>query len=359
MNTLALAMITKNEAEKLRRCLESVKDYVDEIVVVDTGSEDNSIEVAREFTDKVYTFEWIGDFSAARNFSIEKVDSDYVLVLDSDEWIESIDLEKLRNMLEGNVLGKVLRNDYLSDINKTDGYSAIKIIRVFPKSERYIGKIHEQVNSAFREIELPLVLGHDGYVNREKNKSKRNMDLLIAELKRDKTNPYYNYQLGKEYEFLKDYKNASKYFGIAYKTANRRAPYFPDFVCDYILCLKNSGSVEEGLRIIENERNRFNDYPNFLFNSALLYMELIISNIQKYIGYLGLIETNYLTCIEIGETYKYTGVYGMGSYMAMHNLGVFYETLGKTENAVKYYKMAAEYDYEPAIKRLEALGIVS
>ncbi len=356
MKTLALAMITKNEAEKLRRCLESVKNYVDEIVVVDTGSEDNSVEVAREFTDKVYNFEWIGDFSAARNFSIEKVDSDYVLVLDTDEWIESMDLDKVKAMLKGNVIGIVSRNDYLSDMDTTDGYSAIKITRVFPKSERYRGKIHEQVNSTLKAVELPLVLGHDGYVDRENYKSKRNMDLLIEELKHDKTNAYYNFQLGKEYEFLKDYKNASKYFREAYKTADRRAPYFPGFICEYILCLKNSGYMDEGLKVVENEREKFIDYPNYLFNSALFYMELIMSDIQKYIGYLGLIETNYLTCIEIGETDKYDGIFGMGSYMAMHNLAAFYEAFGNNEAAVKYYKMAAEYDYEPSIERLKALG---
>ena len=77
--SLSLAMIMKNEAEVIARCLDSVKDVVDEIVLVDTGSTDDTIEIAKRYTNKIYKFKWIDDFSAARNFSFEKCTGDFIL----------------------------------------------------------------------------------------------------------------------------------------------------------------------------------------------------------------------------------------------------------------------------------------
>ena len=77
MITISLCMIVKNESEVLARCLDSVRGAVDEIIIVDTGSDDNTREIARRYTDHVYDFEWIDDFSAARNYSFSKASMDY------------------------------------------------------------------------------------------------------------------------------------------------------------------------------------------------------------------------------------------------------------------------------------------
>lgn len=84
---ISLCMIVKNEEEVLPRCLDSVKELVDEIVIVDTGSEDKSIEIARTYTENVYPFVWCDDFSAARNFAFSKATGDYLLWLDADDFI--------------------------------------------------------------------------------------------------------------------------------------------------------------------------------------------------------------------------------------------------------------------------------
>ena len=72
-------MIVKDEEFTLGRCLDTVKDLVDEIIIVDTGSVDKTKEIARTYTDKIYDFTWIDDFAAARNFSFEKASMDYLL----------------------------------------------------------------------------------------------------------------------------------------------------------------------------------------------------------------------------------------------------------------------------------------
>ncbi len=88
MATISLCMIVKNESRVLARCLDSLKTLVDEIIIVDTGSDDNTKEIAYHYTDKVYDFEWINDFSAARNFSFSKATMDYIYVADADEVID-------------------------------------------------------------------------------------------------------------------------------------------------------------------------------------------------------------------------------------------------------------------------------
>ena len=85
MATVSLCMIVRNEEDVLGRCLESVKDIVDEIIIVDTGSTDRTKEIAGRFTNTVYDFPWIDDFSAARNFSFSKATMDYQMWLDADE----------------------------------------------------------------------------------------------------------------------------------------------------------------------------------------------------------------------------------------------------------------------------------
>ena len=92
---ISLCMIVKNEEQVLSRCLDSIKDFVDEIVIVDTGSTDSTKQIAKKYTEKVYDFEWIDDFSKARNFSFSKATGDYIMWLDADDVIEKSELDKL------------------------------------------------------------------------------------------------------------------------------------------------------------------------------------------------------------------------------------------------------------------------
>jgi len=99
-------MIVKNEEAVLARCLASVKDAVDEIIIVDTGSTDKTKAIAKEFTDKVYDFEWVNHFAKARNFAFSKATMDYQMWLDADDVMEPTELEKfvaLKKTLDASV----------------------------------------------------------------------------------------------------------------------------------------------------------------------------------------------------------------------------------------------------------------
>lgn len=100
MITISLCMIVKNEESVLECCLDSVKDLMDEIIIVDTGSTDRTKEIARKYTDKIYDFEWVDDFSAARNFSFSKATMDYIYAPDADEILNEENQEKFRILKE-------------------------------------------------------------------------------------------------------------------------------------------------------------------------------------------------------------------------------------------------------------------
>lgn len=106
MITISLCMIVKNEEAILARCLDSVADLVEEIIVVDTGSTDATKEIAARYTDKIYDFEWIDDFSAARNFAFSKATREYIYTADADEVINEENREKFR-LLKENLLPEI------------------------------------------------------------------------------------------------------------------------------------------------------------------------------------------------------------------------------------------------------------
>lgn len=88
MISISMCMIVKNEQDILARCLDSYAGTYDELIIVDTGSTDNTKEIAAHYTDKIYDFEWINDFSAARNFAFSKAGCDYIFSADADEVLD-------------------------------------------------------------------------------------------------------------------------------------------------------------------------------------------------------------------------------------------------------------------------------
>ena len=96
--TLSVCLIVKNEEKVIARCLDCVSQFADEIVVVDTGSVDNTISIARGFTDKVYEYKWCDDFSKARNFSFLQATSDYIMWIDSDDIVMEEDIQKIKRL---------------------------------------------------------------------------------------------------------------------------------------------------------------------------------------------------------------------------------------------------------------------
>ena len=99
---ISICIITKNEEKNIERCLRSFQKYDFELIVVDTGSTDQTKTVAYKYTPYVYDFEWCDDFAAAKNYAISKATQEYVMVIDSDEYLEDIDIQTLNRLVREN-----------------------------------------------------------------------------------------------------------------------------------------------------------------------------------------------------------------------------------------------------------------
>ncbi|MBR6229288.1 MAG: LicD family protein, partial [Eubacterium sp.] len=145
---LSVCIITKNESGKLRKCLEALKPCGFEIVVVDTGSDDDTIEMASGYTDSIYEFEWIGDFAKAKNFAVSKAKYDTVMVVDSDEYFLEGDLDSFvgKAVLYPEAIGQIRQKQFTPDENGKLQENTIGLARVFDRrSFHYAGCIHEQL----------------------------------------------------------------------------------------------------------------------------------------------------------------------------------------------------------------------
>ena len=193
MKTLALCMIVKNEEEMLGGCLESVKDWVDEMIVVDTGSTDNTKQIALDHGAKVFDFEWINDFAAARNFSKAQTQCDYVFSLDADERFNALDGPKLREELNAQdslvCFIRLTEADSITDTveevlarGERDGsFTFLPRILKNVEGNDWVGRVHEgpldTLGAKFIEVSF-VHLGSDLEYRKLKNKSQRNLELL-------------------------------------------------------------------------------------------------------------------------------------------------------------------------------------
>ncbi len=98
MISISMCMIVKNEQDILKRCLDSYAGIYDELIIIDTGSTDNTKEIAHQYTDNIYDFEWCDDFAAARNFAFSKAGCEYILSVDADEELDVYNNQSLRNL---------------------------------------------------------------------------------------------------------------------------------------------------------------------------------------------------------------------------------------------------------------------
>lgn len=181
---LSVAMIMKNEEHNLDRALGSIKPYVDEIIVVDTGSTDNSVEIVKKYTDKIYFHEWKDDFSEARNYSLQFPTCEWVLIYDADEEVKE-DFAGIREFLEK--LPDDVNTVYLPtlsyldwDLKKTELASTPRLFR--NGTVRYENIVHNQAIYKGRVVEAPFTIYHYGYIwtrKLRKKKYERTRNLLV------------------------------------------------------------------------------------------------------------------------------------------------------------------------------------
>lgn len=175
MKQLSVCMIVKDEEALLPRCLDSVRNIADEIIIVDTGSSDRTKEIAQEYTDLIFDYEWCDDFAAARNESIRFATGKWVLVLDADEYLSTDDEPKWSNFVAQQTpkpsVGYTLTVvNYSGSSESMDEVSTAPVTRLFPNfmGIRFYRPIHEQLcigeeNAKVYTQMTDLCIYHTGY----------------------------------------------------------------------------------------------------------------------------------------------------------------------------------------------------
>ena len=358
MTGISLVMIVKNEARCIKRCLDSVKTIVDEIVVVDTGSTDNTKKIALSCGAKVFDYTWQNDFAKARNYALEQASGDWNLVLDADEYITNVDKGALLQFLKNKKqLGSI---KIINEIHTKDdkNYSKVYVARLLPREIRYVRSIHEQPNSNLPNNKVAIEVYHDGYINQEV-KINRNLGYLKEQVKRSPNDAYMRYQLAYTLYLNKEYKVADENFKKFYHLVNTNSSYRNAGIISWIENGTKLGNFDEIQKIIEKEEVNLQKLSEFYFVCAAFYIEYVLSDVKKNIQYLPLVEECYLECLNIGENEEQDGAVGTGTYLAAYNLGTWYEALKQYDKAMIYYEMAKKWKYEKANNRIEIISKIS
>ena len=201
---LSVAMIVKNESAMLKDCLESVKD-ADEIVVVDTGSEDNTVDIAKSYTDKVFTdYKWEDHFAKARNHAISKCTGDWILSIDADDRLAPGGIQKIRDMIAKHPM----EYSFGIEFREQTGCSRHTIPYLYRRCKEVFFK-----GAAHNYLSIPSTKNVDtyityGYSPAHKKDPNRTLRILTKAVNEDRTKPREMYYLAREYRYRNDWITA-------------------------------------------------------------------------------------------------------------------------------------------------------
>jgi glycosyltransferase involved in cell wall biosynthesis len=343
MYSVALVMIVRNESATLKCCLDSVRALVDTLIVIDTGSTDDTIQVAIAAGAKVGCFAWIDDFAAARNFALTAANADWNLILDADESI--VDggpaIAGLRQM-KPDFVGKLrIESEFESEGRNSRASSWIS--RVMPRGVMYSGRVHEQPVHQLPIRNLPVVVLHSGYLPQAMlSKQGRNAQLLERTLLESPGDGYLMYQLGKDYAVYHRYEAAARMFAQADSVLGPKHSLAHDLILRWLFALKKMEQFETAVELAGSRQQLWAESPDFWFVVGDLLLDFACGRPEQAANLMPLIESSWLKCLEIGERPDLEGaVHGRGSFLAASNLAVIYEGMGRTADALRYREMAS------------------
>jgi predicted SAM-dependent methyltransferase len=346
-STISLALIVRDSSATLDKCLSTFKEIAEEIVVVDTGSVDNTVEIARKYTDKVFFFKWIDDFSAARNFSLSKCTCDFIFWVDSDDHILPEDIQKVKNLDLSDK--EIVICNYVYSHEPVCNVPRERIIRR-SLGLRFEDEIHEYIPLTAKVYISDISTHHD----KQQGSSERNLALLEKvvlksryelkeqiEKKQEKEYGYYCssrslYYLGKEFFEIFRYDQAIIYLEAFVK---RNDAFWEDvYQAHYQLanCYLNKGDekkfkehIYESMKVEEQRAEPYYLLGQFYmnkqqWNKAIHWFELC-THVKRSKDLLAYYEPDY------------------SGYLPFLNLTIAYNNIGDTKKARECNKKALEY----------------
>ncbi len=326
-------VIARNAGARLPRLLRSVRPYVGRMLVMDTGSTDNTTDLAQAEGAQVAHFRWCDDFAAARNAALEVAGADWHVVLDADEWLLSggESLQALTDQAPCFV-GSVQLLNHTDEAQQSLAHD--RISRVLPGHLRYAGRVHEQPQHALPVRALPVHIGHDGYraadLAAKRGRNARLLQLALAETPGD---AYLWYQLGKDAAIYDDHPAAETAFAQA-AALPHAAPWWLDLVPRRLYTLKCLGWHEAAMNLASEELNVCGISPDFWFALGDVVLDTAAEHPDRAMQLLPLAEDCWRRCLDLGERPDLPGaVAGRGSHLAAHNLAVVLDGTGRSDEA--------------------------
>lgn len=348
MVTISLCMIVKNEEKLLARCLDSIQDLMDEIIIVDTGSADRTKEIAAKYTDKVYDFVWDSDFAAARNFSFSKAGCEYIYTADADEVLDKENHEKFKVLKETLVpeieivqmyYGNQLAHGTVYNFDRELRPKLFKRLRTF----QWIEPVHETVRL------LPVVFDSEIEITHlpENNHSGRDLKIFQNMTQKGQAlSPRLMNMYARELLIsgeTEDLKKAEEYFAGIAQDPQTGPEQMKEAVCVVVRAARISG-----------------DYLK-MFRYAMKDVASDEGSVSE-------------VCYELGEYYMtqkdyqeaaiwyYNAAYETSSILNIHSggdlplwgLSQCYEKLGMAEQAREYRKEAEQWGMKEEMERLPA-----
>ena len=337
-------MIVKNEEDVMARCLESVKDVVDEIIIVDTGSTDKTKEIAKQFTDQVYDFEWVNHFSKARNFSFSKATKDYQMWLDADDIITDSEREKileLKKILDANT--DVVTFKYHTHFDEAGNPTMTSTReRLFKRARNFQWNdaIHEYILMSGQIIHSDIAISH----KKESSSGDRNLKIYQSMVEDGKEfSPRETYYYARELMDHGQYEAAIKQFT---KFLDDELGWFEDNIAtcfNLCRCYKQLDQRDKLLPILlksfEYDTPRaeicceLGYYYKELkdYHKAIFWFELALKLVKNSKGFILNDYWDYIPAIELCACYSQVG--DIQKSYHYHKLSAYYKP---TSNSVAY-----------------------
>lgn len=346
---LSICMMIKNEEKNLVRCLDKLKILVDEglaeLIIVDTGSDDNSVDIAKQYTDRVYFHKWNKNFSQMRNISISYAKGEWLLLIDADERLDDVD--KLINLLKSKEISKyntiLFKVKNLYKISDENDYNLIASPRMFKNDGefKYIGAVHNQPIFNAPVLGSEINITHFGYIIGDKQlmeiKFKRTSEILKSELEKSPEDLYYIYQLGVAYEMHGELKMALKELRKAYNILGKKSllekKNYLYILATYAGMAYKNNEIQECIKVAKKGLELEKEYIDLYYLIGLCEKKLQNENeaykyLKKYLYY-----TEIYNELGISENINLIMYYNNEKYKS----AVYYEI-------IKYYLKSEQYE---------------
>lgn len=364
--TITLCMIVKDEELFIETCLRSVTDWIDEMIIVDTGSTDRTVEICRSMGATVLHYPWNNHFADARNFGLAQATTDWILYLDADEEMEPLgeyDLHAHLDDTDASILSLHLVN-YIGEMPNEDDAFHIAHPRFFRNhlGLKFQYPIHETLNieevfPSQSHIDItgviPLKLLHRGYMEPivlQKNKYERNMTLLQQEARNQSANPWIEYHIASEHYRVRKYEQAFEYVNLSIVRFIQAGKMPPSLLykMKYAILLQ-TGSVDGAWPGIEKAIALYPDYVDLHFYKGVIF----------YVkGWFKAAIDVFKHCLLLGETTsQHLTLRGTGSFHASYYIGLCWEKSGDEQAAIQAYEAAFELSptYTLALEAVQRL----